>query len=253
MTPGTRLFYAHCAASSRTDVADTLNCRIRSIAYPSAVVSTLAGSSCGTYADGTGTNAVLGLVIGPAYYDNGGTPVIFFPVNNRISAVFTGSGVTSSVAGGTGPGAANGVGTNAQFTNPSGVCVSTSGGELYVADSSNKLIRSMPLTAGYSGTVPPLNVSTFAGGGSGTVGTPSADGDGTSATFGMPTGCTASSSYLYVADYQFNTIRRVSLSYPFTVTTIAGNGSAGYANGAGTNALFNQPYSLSYDITSDAL
>ena len=200
-------------------VADTINCRIRSIGINAAPVSTLAGSYCGSYADGTGTNAVIGNVGGPAYFPNFGTPIVFFPAyGNRISAAFADSGVTFSVAGGMGAGTADGVGTVAKFNSPTGVCISDYYGDnvLYVADYNNGLIRKMPLTSvypGYSGTVPPLTVSTIAGGGgSGTVYTPSADGDGTSATFGKPTGCTAYSNYLYVTDKNFNVIRRINLA-----------------------------------------
>lgn len=248
-----------------------MNCRIRTIvrdistAQDLGAVSTLAGSYCGSYADGTGTNAIIGNVGGPAVYLNSGfsgagvygigPPIVFFPAHgDRISAAFADSGATFSVAGGMGSGTADGIGTVAQFNSPAGVCFSDYREPLlFVADSNNRLIRMIPLTPGYSGLVPPLTVSTIAGGGSGTGGTPSADGDGTSATFGKPTGCSAYREYLYVADQNFNTIRRISVQSPFAVITMAGDGSPGYADGDGTNARFNQPFSLSYDDPTSAV
>ena len=239
-----------------------MNYRIRVIAYSSvtpSTTSTLAGSSCGTYADGTGTNAVLGYVGGPVYSDNGGTPVIFFTAGNRISAVLDGTGVTSTVAGGTVSGTADGDGTAAEFNSPTGVCIIVGGrlDVLYVADYGNKLIRVIsPASVGPYPVSGPYTVSTAAGGGSGTPSGPAVDGYGTSATFGAPAACVEGpSGYVFVADSGFHTIRQIDISPrspPYLVTTIAGTtGTSGYADG--TAALFAIPFSLSYYQTDDAL
>lgn len=89
------------------------------------------------------------------------------------------------------------------------------------------------------------NVSTFAGtaGFSGLT-----DGIGTAAKLSMPQGMANDGNYLYVADYLNNAIRRID---PVTqaVTLFAGSptGASGYADGAGSAALFFRPY----DVTSD--
>lgn len=70
------------------------------------------------------------------------------------------------------------------------------------------------------------------------------DGDGTNALFYTPYGLSVhpSGTYCLVADHRNYLIRRVTLSSPYTVTTVAGDTSA-FINldGAGTNANFNFP------------
>jgi DNA-binding beta-propeller fold protein YncE len=48
---------------------------------------------------------------------------------------------------------------------------------------------------------------------------------------------------LYVADYLNHAIRAIDLGTK-RVTTLAGNGKAGFANGKGDQAQFNQPYNV---------
>ncbi|MEX2178164.1 MAG: hypothetical protein WD801_05610 [Gemmatimonadaceae bacterium] len=90
------------------------------------------------------------------------------------------------------------------------------------------------------------NVSTFAGSTSGFGGM--VDGTGTSARFSQPQGMTTDGTFLYVADYVNNAIRKID---PATgaVTVFAGSstGAAGSTDGTGTAARFLRPY----DITSD--
>lgn len=83
---------------------------------------------------------------------------------------------------------------------------------------------------------------------SGTSGT--TDGAGGSARFNTPRGIATDGTYLYVADSLNNKIRRIRIS-DNTVTTIAGSGTVGSSDGAGTTAKFNQPGHLVYD--SDTL
>ncbi len=51
---------------------------------------------------------------------------------------------------------------------------------------------------------------------------------------------------LYVADYLNHAIRALDLGSR-QVTTLAGNGTAGFSNGAGDKAQFNQPYNVKAD------
>lgn len=89
------------------------------------------------------------------------------------------------------------------------------------------------------------SVTTFAGasGFSGFV-----DGIGAVARFSLPQGMTTDGTYLYVADYLNNAIRKID---PVTqaVSTFAGSptGAPGSTDGTGTAALFKRPY----DITND--
>jgi sugar lactone lactonase YvrE len=85
-------------------------------------------------------------------------------------------------------------------------------------------------------------VSTFAG--NGTAGT--ADGTGTGAAFFKPQGITADASgNLFVSDSYNNTIRHITSAG--VVTTLAGTGVVGYANGAGAVAQFYGPANLTVD------
>lgn len=85
-------------------------------------------------------------------------------------------------------------------------------------------------------------VSVFAG--SGTCG--DFDATGVGAQFCTPYGITMDSAgNLYVADYGFSTIRKISQAG--VVTTIAGNGVAGYRNGPGSYAKFDRPMGVAVD------
>jgi hypothetical protein len=126
-------------------------------------------------------------------------------------------------------GSADGTETDARFYNPSGI--TTDGINLYVADTSNHLIRQIVIATG--------SVTTLAGSGSqGSDDHPT----GTSADFYNPQGITTDGVNLYVADTNNHTIRKIVIAST-TVTTIAGFGEApGTAdNATGTNARFNGP------------
>jgi sugar lactone lactonase YvrE len=142
------------------------------------------------------------------------------------------------LAGEGSPGSADGTGTAAQFNQPFGVTLDSSG-NLFVADKNNHVIREIT-----SGGV----VTTFAGT-AGSFGT--ADGTGAVARFNDPTGVTAGSGGdLYVADSGNNTIRKITAQG--VVTTLAGTaGTAGSTNGAGAAGLFNQPHGIAIDSSGN--
>ncbi len=87
-------------------------------------------------------------------------------------------------------------------------------------------------------------VTTIAGGGSAGLSTSVA---GTQAQFNEPRGMDLSSdgATLYVVDSGNNSVRAISTASPHTVTTIAGDGTAGYADdAAGTKAKFSNPIDI---------
>ncbi len=152
---------------------------------------------------------------------------------------YTQDGNVTTLAGSGIPGAADGTGVNATFNEPWGVCVGNDG-FIYVADTRNNLIRKIS---------PDGEVSTFAG--SGNFG--STNGQGTSASFGNPTGLEMDEfGNLYVADHLTHVIRKISpTGY---VSTLAGvPGSPGHVDGNGANSLFYRPYGLTLDINGDVL
>ncbi|HWH71124.1 MAG TPA: S8 family serine peptidase, partial [Candidatus Sulfotelmatobacter sp.] len=132
-------------------------------------------------------------------------------------------------------------GTNqgARFRSPSGITLDTNG-TVYVADSGNYTVRRLSL----QGTN--WVVSTIAGlaGSWGNV-----DGPGSEARFGRLAGLTADrNGNLYVADSANYTIRKLTLEgTQWKVTSIAGKGFYGVADGIGTNAGFGDLRGISAD------
>ena len=206
-------------------VGDISNNRIRIITL-AGVVTTLAGSGSSSFADGTGTNASFNWSTGVAVLSNGNIVVADYS-NNRIRIV-TPAGVVTTLAGQTTSGTANDTGTSAQFYNPHGVAV-LSNGNIVVADYNNNRIRIVT----YPGGV----VTTLAGSGVGVT----ADGvTGTNASFNGPRGVAVlSNGNIAVADQNNNCIRIVTSGG--SVSTLAGQATAGSTDATGTNAQFSSP------------
>ncbi len=166
-----------------------------------------------------------------------GTAISAWTPTNSGSAV-TGNGQLSvtTLAGTGSVGSADGSLGSATFNGPSSIAVDAYG-NLFIADYYNHKIRKISSSGG---------VSTFAG--SGSAG--SADGIGTGASFNGPYALAIDAlGNLYVADVNNNKIRKVSSTG--TVTTLAGNGSAGSADGTGSAASFNSPYGVAVDASGN--
>mgnify|MGYP000988323217 CR=1 FL=1 len=88
-------------------------------------------------------------------------------------------------------------------------------------------------------------VTTLAGTGS----SGSANGTGTSASFSKPWGITTDGTNLYVGGTDNHLIRQIVISTG-VVTTVAGTGSSGSANGTGTSASFYKPFGITTDGTN---
>jgi sugar lactone lactonase YvrE len=120
----------------------------------------------------------------------------------------------------------------AGFSDPFGLAIDLSG-NLFVTDAgeSNRVRKISPEGV----------VSTFAGSVEGY-----ADGSGSNAKFNTPSGIAIdSSSNLYVADTGNNRIRKISPAG--LVTTLAGSGETGRADGIGSAATFNGPIGIAVD------
>jgi serine/threonine-protein kinase len=110
-------------------------------------------------------------------------------------------------------------------------------GNLYVGEEGNDKIRKI---------TPAAVVTTLAG--SGTEG--SADGTGAAASFKNPWGLTTDGAgNIYVGDTYNHKIRKVTATG--AVTTLAGSGISGYAEGKGTLAVFSFPIGLAINSAGD--
>ncbi|TZF86288.1 hypothetical protein FW774_04360 (plasmid) [Pedobacter sp. BS3] len=155
--------------------------------------------------------------------------------NNHVIRKITSSGTVSTFAGTGVAGYADGPGSSARFNNPWKVAVDASG-NVYVADRDNYKIRKI---------TPAGIVSTLAGSTAGY-----ADGTGSAAKFMQPLDVAIDpSGNIIVADNTSHRIRKVTPAG--VVTTIAGNGTAGYANGTGTAAQFKNPSGVAVDASGN--
>ena len=150
---------------------------------------------------------------------------------NHAIRVVAANGDLRTLAGNGKDGKTDGVGAAASFNQPIAVAVDKAG-NVYVADRDNHLIRLID---------PSGKVAVLAGTGAAGF----AEGPATSAQFNQPYGVALSADerILYVADYLNHAIRAIDLGTK-RVTTLAGNGKAGFANGKGDQAQFNQPYNV---------
>jgi sugar lactone lactonase YvrE len=204
-------------------IADTWNNRIRKV-DTNGIISTVAGiGTSGSSGDGgAATNASLYWPYAVAL-DSFGDLFIAEYGNNRVRKVDT-NGVITTVAGG-GAGGDGGMATNALLKRAVGVAVDTAG-NLFIADMGNNRIRKVD-TNGI--------ISTVAGSGTGVGGGFSGDGGAaTNAKLSEPFGVALDNSgNLFIADYNNFRIREVNTNG--IITTVAGNGSAGFAVDGGAS------------------
>jgi sugar lactone lactonase YvrE len=186
----------------------------------SGCILTLAGGGTGSQIDGPRLQAQF---LSPADVAAAAPGKVYVAdrSNHRIRLI-DGDRV-STVAGSSKNGSDNGPLSKATFDNPNGVAVD-SGGKIYVADTSNNLIRLISGSA----------VSTFAG--SGKAGAD--NGAAQSATFQFPRDVALDSAgTLHVADGDNYLVRSISAGQ---VSTLAGTGMPGASDGKLASASFSR-------------
>ena len=155
---------AYDPTTSTIIVGDGENHRIRLVTYPGGVVTTLAGSGSGTFADGTGAAASFFGPWGVAMIPSRNLIVVVDTNNQRIRLVTYPGGAVTTLAG-SGAGAPNsgaltdGTGTAAAFYWPAFTTV-LSNGNILVGDFFNNRVRliSFP-SAPTAPTSPTLSIS----------------------------------------------------------------------------------------------
>ncbi|EOD03763.1 hypothetical protein EMIHUDRAFT_44220, partial [Emiliania huxleyi CCMP1516] len=162
--------------------------------------------------------------------------------NHKIRRVEVATGEVTTLAGSGDEGDADGVGDAAQVCGPAGIAISPDGGVLFVVDQDNHKIRRVEVTTG--------EVTSIAGSGE----PRDADGVGDAAEFCGPRALALSpgGGALFVVDQGNQKIRRVEVSTG-EVTTVAGSGTRGSADGVGDAAEFNNPSGIAISPDGGAL
>jgi hypothetical protein len=228
-------------------IVDRGNHRVRRIDAVTGFVSTVAGTGVGGFngdnqiASLTQFNFPTGLAL-----DAGNNWLVTEQGNNRLRRVARTTQIVTTIAG-TGTAGFNGdnvAATVAQVNVPSGVAVDQAG-HIFIADTFNHRVRRVDAVTG--------EITTVAGNGSaGPLG------DGASATaaqlnFPLDVAVDGAGNVL-IADSFNNRVRRVD-AITGVITTVAGNGIAGYAGdgAAATAAQLDFPVGIALDADQDIL
>lgn len=196
-------------------------------------VGTVAGTGTLGSADGATTVATLANPSGVAV-DLAGNIYIADRVGHQVRKVA--AGFVSTLAGSGAIGSANGFGATASFHGPMGIAYNPADNSLVVTEFDGNRVRRVTLDG---------RVTLIAG--TGTAG--NADGPGNIAQFRRPVGvAVALDGTIYVAESEGHRIRKIvrvgddpADPSSYSVTTFAGAGVAGFADGPGTAARFSAP------------
>ena len=224
-------------------IADTNNHRIRRVDGATGTITTMAGN--GIYGfSGDGGPAIDARLSYPqgVCVDGSGNLYIAHANSHRIRRVDGATGIISTVAGNgtTGLSGDGGPATEASLWNPHGVSVDASG-NLYIADKSNSCIRRVDGATGIITTVAGIGTVGFSGDG----------GPATEARLNSPYGVLVDGpGNLLIADRSNHRIRRVDGATGI-ITTVAGNGTAGFSGDGGpaTEASLWYPNKVSVDVS----
>ncbi len=232
-------------AAGNLYISDSNNNVVRKVAAGTGIISTIAGNRTAGFSGdgGVATSAQLSSPTGLAL-DGAGNLYISDILNNRIRKVAAGTGIISTYAGnGTlAYSGDNGPAISAGISYPAGI-VMDAAGNLYIAESGSERIRKVAASTG--------TITTVAG--NGQYGYTGDGGAATSAELRDPTGVALDlAGNLYISDTYNNVVRKVAAGTGI-ITTVAGNGTAGYTGDGGpaTGAELYLPYGVAVDTVGN--
>jgi trimeric autotransporter adhesin len=234
------------APSGLLYIADTFNNRVRVVS--GGIIQTAAGTGVSSYSGDGGLAATAGLFLPTdVATDSGGNLYIADYGNSRIRQVAQGRIQTVVGSASTTVIFNQAPATSIRLNGPTGLAVDSSG-EIFIAEGgigtgSGLAIGDYKIWevngAGVVSTAAGNGIENFGGDG----------GPATAAQLNMPSNMVFDTvGNLYIADSANNRVRKVSPSG--VITTVAGNGVAGYAGdgGSGASAMLNDPEGLASDI-----
>jgi len=202
-------------------IADQYNNRVRKVDAKTGIITTVAGVGTAGYTGDSALAVFVGLYWPIAVaVDASNNLYISDCLNSRIRKVNLSTGYIVTIAGdsSTGYSGDNGLAINAKLSYPAGIAVDGSG-NVYICDFGNAVIRKITAATGIITTIAGNGLSGYSGDG----------GPAINAKLLAPSGIAVDASgNLFIADEGNNRIRRVAAGTSI-ITTVAGNGTAGYA------------------------
>ena len=239
------LSFSAVSAGGNLYIADQSNQRIRYVV--NGTISTLAGNGTGGFA-GDGKSAGKAELDNPEglAVDGSGNLYIADTINQVIRKVLVGTGIISTIAGASqtaGYAGDGGAAVGAQLNNPTGVALDSSG-NIYIADTANKVIRKVLVSNNTIQTVAGNLQPDYTGDG----------GPATRASLNNPEGVALDvAGDIYIADTSNHRIRKVTVATGI-ITTIAGSsitGGFGGDGGTATKAKLNSPKGVAVDAVGN--
>jgi methyl coenzyme M reductase subunit C len=207
--------------------------RIRRIEISTAVVTTLAGSGVAGLTNGVGTNPSFNTPYGVAMSSDSSFALVCDFGSKQIRKIVLSTRMVSTLAGSSAA-YTNGIGTNAAFSGPVSLSVSSNDTVVYISEQTGR-VRKLVLST--------LAVTLLAGGSTGSTGP--VDGIGSLASFNSPQGIllTSDDMSLYVSDFSNNKIRRIVVSTQRVSTLLM----------ASSIPAFSAPYGLAWLSNDDSV